>query len=225
MDLFISNYGSANSLFTNDGNGNSWINIKCDGSGSNASGIGTKIWVKATIDGSPVWQYRQINMQSGYLAQNSLNEEFGLGNAQIVDSIIIKWPSGLTETYTNKSVNAFYSAKENQGIVTAVEDFNGTGTTNLASFNLSQNYPNPFNPSTKIRYAIPAVISTEGRNLNVTLKIFDVLGNEIATLVNEVKSVGSYEVNFDASKLSSGVYFYKLEAGSFVETKKMMLMK
>jgi hypothetical protein len=159
LDLFISNYGSANSLFTNDGNGNNWINIKCDGSGSNTSGIGTKIWVKANIDGSPVWQYRQINMQSGYLAQNSLNEEFGLGNAQIVDSIIIKWPSGLTETYTNKNVNKFYSATENQGIVTAVEDFNGTGTSNLASFNLLQNYPNPFNPSTKIRYTIPAVIS------------------------------------------------------------------
>ena len=93
------------------------------------------------------------------------------------------------------------------------------------AFELNQNYPNPFNPSTKIRYTIPSVISTEGRNLNVQLKIYDVLGNEVATLVDENKPAGSYEVNFDAGNLSNGVYFYKLQAGSFVQTKKMLLLK
>lgn len=92
-------------------------------------------------------------------------------------------------------------------------------------FSLEQNYPNPFNPSTKIRYNIPSVISTTGRNLNVVLKIYDVLGDEVATLVNEEKPAGNYEVNFDASKLSSGVYFYQLLAGSFFETKKMILIR
>ncbi len=184
----------------------------------NTSGIGTKVKLKATINGVPVWQYRQINMQSGYLAQNSLNVEFGLGNAQIIDSIIIKWPSGLTETYTNKSVNAFYSAKENQGIVTAVEDFNETNGTGLTTFNLSQNYPNPFNPNTNIRYAISSAQL-------VALKVYDVLGNEVATLVNEYKPAGSYEINFNAIELTSGVYFYKLQAGEFYETRKMILLK
>ncbi len=94
-----------------------------------------------------------------------------------------------------------------------------------SAYNLSQNYPNPFNPSTKIRYAIPNVTLSGAEGSRVQLKIYDVLGNEVATLVNEEKSVGSYEVNFNASQLSSGVYFYKLNAGNFIETKKMILMK
>ena len=85
-------------------------------------------------------------------------------------------------------------------------------------FSLGQNYPNPFNPSTTINYSIPEFSF-------VTLKVYDVLGSEVATLVNEDKSVGSYEVEFDATGLPSGIYFYKLQAGSFVETKKMVLMK
>ncbi len=89
---------------------------------------------------------------------------------------------------------------------------------------LYQNYPNPFNPTTTIKYSIPSVISSGARNL-VTLKVYDVLGNEIATLVNEEKSAGEYQVNFDASKLASGIYFYQLKAGSFVQTKKMILLK
>jgi hypothetical protein len=93
-------------------------------------------------------------------------------------------------------------------------------------FELSQNYPNPFNPSTKISYSIPNVIASETKQSALTtLKVYDVLGNEVAILVNEVQSSGNYEVTFNASLLSSGVYFYKLQAGSFVETKKMILMK
>ncbi|MCW9094638.1 MAG: 5'-nucleotidase C-terminal domain-containing protein, partial [Ignavibacteriaceae bacterium] len=83
---------------------------------------------------------------------------------------------------------------------------------------LEQNYPNPFNPSTTIKYSVP---NAE----NVQLKVYDVIGNEVATLVNETKSPGSYEVPFNASQLSSGVYIYSIRAGNFVETKKMILMK
>ena len=86
------------------------------------------------------------------------------------------------------------------------------------TYNLSQNYPNPFNPSTNIEFRIA--------NLElVTLKIFDVLGREVSTIVNEVRAPGSYNVHWDASSLSSGVYFYKLEAGSFVQTRKLLLLK
>jgi len=85
-------------------------------------------------------------------------------------------------------------------------------------FVLNQNYPNPFNPTTKISWQSP-VGSMQ------TLKIYDVLGNEVATLVNEEKSAGYYEVAFDGSSLPSGIYFYRLTAGEFVQTKKMMLMK
>jgi hypothetical protein len=90
---------------------------------------------------------------------------------------------------------------------------------NIATrFQLEQNYPNPFNPSTTIRYAIPEASFA-------SIKVYDVLGNEVVTLVNEEKSVGSYEVNFNSNGLSSGIYFYTINAGSFVETKKMILMK
>jgi photosystem II stability/assembly factor-like uncharacterized protein len=101
-------------------------------------------------------------------------------------------------------------------------------TINPSEFNLMQNYPNPFNPDTKIKYKIP-VLSF------VTLKVYDVLGNDIATIVSEEKPVGSYEVEFsaiggsasggDAYTLTSGIYFYQLRSGNFVETKKMVLLK
>ncbi len=89
-------------------------------------------------------------------------------------------------------------------------------------FELSQNYPNPFNPSTKIKYSIP--IGVNGNSL-IQLKVYDLLGREVATLVNGTKSPGNYEVNFNASSLASGIYFYRLQAGKFVQTKKMILLK
>ena len=85
-------------------------------------------------------------------------------------------------------------------------------------YSLSQNYPNPFNPSTKFQYSIP-------QSTKVQIKIFDMLGNEIETLINEEKSVGTYELNWNAIGLPSGVYFYQLKAGNFIETKKMILIK
>ena len=88
----------------------------------------------------------------------------------------------------------------------------------VRDYELSQNYPNPFNPSTTIRYSVP-------ERSNVVLKIYDILGSEVSTLVNEDKDAGIYSVNFNASHLASGIYFYRLHAGSFVETKKMILMK
>lgn len=92
-------------------------------------------------------------------------------------------------------------------------------------FHLFQNYPNPFNPNTKIKFIIPNnVILSEAKNL-VTLKVFEVLGNEVAILVNEEKPAGSYEVEFNVSGLPSGVYFYRLQAGDYVSTKKMSIIK
>ncbi|MBK9097684.1 MAG: T9SS type A sorting domain-containing protein [bacterium] len=92
-----------------------------------------------------------------------------------------------------------------------------------AEFKLEQNYPNPFNPSTVISYQLPV-------SSNVTLKVYDVLGDEIATLVDEYKTAGKYEIEFNSRSgnvrnLPSSVYFYQLKAGDFVETKKMILLK
>ncbi len=88
----------------------------------------------------------------------------------------------------------------------------------LTDFIVEQNFPNPFNPATTIKYQIP-------QRTNVSLKIYDTIGNEIAELVNEEQEVGYYNFEFNAAKLSSGIYFYRLQAGSFIETKKMVLIK
>jgi hypothetical protein len=85
-------------------------------------------------------------------------------------------------------------------------------------FELYQNYPNPFNPSTIIRFKIEDLRFT-------TLKVYDILGKEIASLVNEKLKAGTYEVTLDGGNLSSGIYFYKLTAGNYIETKRMILMK
>jgi len=100
-------------------------------------------------------------------------------------------------------------------VVTDVRDLqNGTPVT----YELSQNYPNPFNPTTMIRFAIPQ----EGM---VNVKVFNTLGQEVATLVNEYRTAGNYEVDFNASSLTSGVYFYTITSNNFTLTKKMMLLK
>jgi endonuclease/exonuclease/phosphatase family metal-dependent hydrolase len=105
-----------------------------------------------------------------------------------------------------------------------VSDYNLQNTTNSTDnhnpidFNLEQNYPNPFNPNTKIKYSV-------SEQSFVTMNVYDVLGNEVATLVNEYRPTGIYEVEFEATSLSSGVYFYKLQAGEYVVTKKMILMR
>lgn len=125
-------------------------------------------------------------------------------------------------SYIDQNVNAgIYSYRLKQ------VDFDGTfeysneilvNVTASLAFTLDQNFPNPFNPNTLIKYSIP-------KSSQVSLKIFNTLGQEMETLVNEEKQVGTYEVNWNASNLQSGVYFYRLQAGSFIETKKMILLK
>ena len=90
-------------------------------------------------------------------------------------------------------------------------------------FKLEQNYPNPFNPSTTIKYSIPNVGNENLRS--VQLKIYDVLGREVTTLVNKEQKPGNYEIKFEAKNLSSGIYYYRITVGSFVKTMKMILIK
>jgi hypothetical protein len=105
------------------------------------------------------------------------------------------------------------------GGVTFIEEVNKVPK----DFLLAQNYPNPFNPSTKIKYSIPSV-GTRDR-VSVQMIVYDVLGNEVATLVKEQKPQGTYEVEFDGTSLPSGIYFYQLKVGSLIETKNMILLK
>ena len=105
---------------------------------------------------------------------------------------------------------------ENPGGVTSVD--NSKNNSLPVEFSLSQNYPNPFNPSTTISFSIP-------EKSYVSIKVYNVLGKEVATLVNEEITAGNHDVDFNASELASGTYFYKLQTGKFVNVKKMILIK
>ena len=129
------------------------------------------------------------------------------------------------DTFESITGIVWYSFSHYKIIPRINEDFVGhvssvDNNTNASpyQYKLSQNYPNPFNPGTRINYTIkePGM---------VTLKVYNILGQEVATIVNEVKSAGSYHLNFDASKLSSGIYLYRLNANGFIQTKKMILIK
>jgi hypothetical protein len=163
----------------------------------------------------------------------------GLSCAVIKDSVL--YGVGITDTLGNATVTldppiteignaelvvsgynclpASYSL-----MVTSIED---DGNKVLAPYEtkLYDNYPNPFNPSTNIRFSISDLPAGRQGSRFTTLKVYDVLGNEVATLVNEEKPAGSYEVSFNASMLASGIYYYRLTAGNFVEIKKMLLLK
>ena len=133
-----------------------------------------------------------------------------------------------------QGISVALSADGNTAIVGGSYDNSGAGATwvftrsgtpvreeaaNIPSqFALEQNYPNPFNPSTKIQFTIV-------NRLLTIVKVFDVLGREVATLVNAVKEPGTYTVQFDGSNLASGVYFYRLQAGTYVETRKLLLLR
>lgn len=229
LDIFVSGNTNSKGLYRNDTqNGNKWINIRCIGGGpaaglSNLSALGTIVRAKATINSTPIWQIREINAQNSFNSMNALNVHFGFGNATVIDSLFIRWPRGLVQVYTNVAVDKFYKAIEGQGLTEIIIGIRKTGSSVPQTFNLYQNYPNPFNPATKIKFDIPAVRLQNA--VPVQIKIYNILGKEIAVLINKQMQPGSYEVDWDASDYPSGVYFYTLKAGDFIQSKKMIFIK
>ena len=126
----------------------------------------------------------------------------------------------LTQTGTHYYVCVPHAAFGMKGTITvnAVTGVKDISQTIPETFNLMQNYPNPFNPSTTISFSLPS-------KSFVSLKIFDVIGNEIATIVNQELSAGNYTKQWNAENMSSGVYYYQLKAGNFSETKKLVLLR
>ena len=164
------------------------------------------------------------------VTDGAAESDFGLSNngekvwledkvGALVDSVTF---SAMTATQAYARIPDGGAWKLNNSISRGTS--NGTGSSIelsdeiVTDYKIQQNYPNPFNPTTKIEYAIP-------QSGMVNLKVYDVLGNEVYALVNQFQNVGSFIVSFDASKLVSGIYFYKLQSGNFVQTKKMLLVK
>jgi len=155
-------------------------------------------WNAATMTGSHNWTSS---------AENSNNE-----------NIVIVRDGNITNQYLQEFASRYVQFGGTDTITVGVEE---TRTTIPGTFTLEQNYPNPFNPTTTIRFSVPSV----GTGHVLSLRVYNVLGQEVATLVNEQLKAGSYKVEFNASNLASGVYFYRLQAGSFTETKKLMLLR
>jgi hypothetical protein len=220
LDVYLAGPTSTKALLRNDLNsGNKWINIKLEGSagatGSNRSAIGAEVRVKCMINGNPVWQYREVSAQNSFNCMNMLNVHFGLGNTSVIDSMVVKWPRGLTQVFTNVAVNNFYNLTEGQTPVVGITQINSKVP---ESFLLGQNYPNPFNPATSIEFSLPQASE-------VVLKVFDVSGKEIQTLVNGRLNTGNYKAVWNAAAFPSGAYFYTLSANGISISKKMMLVK
>ena len=216
------------------GNSDVWL-IK-----TNASGV--ELWTK-TFGGVyyDVGYSVQQTTGGGYIIIG-YTESFGAAGSDVYliktdDSGVELW----TKTFGGNYNEVGYSVQQTEDIgyiVTGITDSFGAGNSDvylikttsdssniglinsktISEFLLHQNYPNPFNPRTTISYSIPELSS-------VVLKVYDVLGNEIETLVNEEKPIGTYEFEFDATALPSGIYFLQMIAGNYVETKKMVLLK
>jgi hypothetical protein len=189
----------------------------CGGSGchTSSSGIVTaevlnNFQVRITVAGT-------TSKVAGELV-NSGGTVVAVNNSTSSNPFILTAPSA--GTYT---VNAGFKSPSRQwGTTSAVINVTGVDEELVGlrpeSFALYSNYPNPFNPTTKIRYAIANTAFT-------SLKVYSLLGEEVASLINEEKTPGVYEINFDAANLTSGTYLYKLESGDFSQTKKMIILK
>ncbi len=211
MDLFVGN-GSTGGLIHNyfyrnvTANAGNYITIKLRGCVLNRSSIGSRVRV---VTGN-LKQMHEVSGGGG--SQSMLWQHFGVGNATMIDSIIVYWTTGTVTTMTNVPVNQFIS----------ISDLNcPLGIVNNqipAKFELMQNYPNPFNPSTKIKYSLM-------NETNVKLSVYDISGKFIKYLVNELQPSGTYEYEFNGANLASGIYIYKIETKDFTDLKKMVLIK
>ncbi len=213
LDLFI-NATQANTrgLYRNElntGTNGNWINISLEGSISNRSAIGAKVRVKATVNGQSMWQRRDVSTQNAFCGQNDLRVHFGLGDATIIDSLMIEWPLGLVEIYSNISSNQFLQYTEGQSTNVSeleVEDF---------SLNV---FPNPFHTETKISYQL--------NNAQIVhLRVLDAFQREVVTLFKGKQIEGTHEFNLNSKNWSPGTYFLVLESENGSFSKSLVIIK
>ncbi len=219
VDLFVANNTPPDFLFENRGNGagNHYLTIKLIGKESNRSAIGARVKIEA----GGIKQIRGVEGGAN-TSQNSLPVEFGLGQAHQVDKIAIRWPSGLEES-TVRSVAADQIITITEGAVNVVGVAEDADSGVPEKFRLFQNYPNPFNPATTVQYQIPQAGY-------VILKIYNLTGQEVQTLVDEVKQSGIYKITWDGKNrqgrtVGTGMYVIRMKAGEFTKSKKIVLLK
>jgi hypothetical protein len=206
---------SANALYQNRGNNNNWLAVKLQGKKSNSSGIGARVRI---VTGQ-ITQIRDVTCELGSGLQTSLPVEFGLGEHEIVDSLIVRWPGGTMDILTNIPINQIITIEEGYGDISVP-----------TTPELSQNYPNPFNQTTSIRFSVSGNSHNPQKPRQVRLKIFNILGHEVSILVDEFKPAGKYTVkwhgtNRQGESVSSGVYLCQLQIGEIFIVNKMLLLR
>jgi photosystem II stability/assembly factor-like uncharacterized protein len=204
LDLFVANYGTTsavdenNFLYKNNGNSNNWIKIRLIGTVSNKSAIGAKVRVKATIKGpaqSGIWQMREISGQTGAFSQNSLNAEFGLGEATVIDSIKVEWPSRTVQVLTNVAVDKFLTIAENAAPTVAT---NPATSISISSATLNATViPNGLSTTVKFEYGTTTAY-----------------GNEIAATPSPVSGTNAVLVSAAISSLSPNTLYHYRVVGS-----------
>lgn len=203
------------SLKYNDGGTNHWIEIKPRGVESNYYGVGARVEVYT----EGMLQMREITAGSGFCSQShNFTAHFGLGEHSKIDSLIIKWPSRKVDKLVDVDVDEIMEIQEGD-YPTSVEHENAIPR----EFALLPNFPNPFNPETTIHYQLPV-------SEKVTLKVFNITGQVLRTLVDEKQIAGLKSVKWDGrdvtgKPVTSGIYFYEIKAGKFSEVRKMILLK
>ncbi len=204
MDLLVANcYGGAqnNVLYKNETTGNNWMVINCTGMVSNKSAIGAIVKVKAMINGEMIWQMRDITAQSGYCGQNMLPAHFGLGDATIIDSIIIKWPSGIVDEFAAVYAGQYLNVTEGE-TVTGIVQFNDN------QFNLTIS-PNPTSTTAIINYNLLKLES-------VKIELFDTAGNKVSHFEIKDAQIGDnvFEIDMNKLSISSGNYYLVIKTNN-----------
>jgi enediyne biosynthesis protein E4 len=213
-DILISNFTKAPSLYENLMGQDNWLKITLEGTVSNRDAFGAIVEVRANGK-----SFRKYHHGAQFLGQNILPLHFGLGTAQHIDSIIVKWPSGNVDGIGGLGVDQTVLIRENSGVVNSVRPISLNLTRAPDEPTLLENYPNPFNPVTTIRFSIVSPQFT-------ILKVYDILGRVAATLVNEMKQPGVYTVSWDAGDMASGIYLYSMTVNhGFVKVGKMLHLK
>jgi beta-1,2-mannobiose phosphorylase / 1,2-beta-oligomannan phosphorylase len=184
--------------------------------GNKAGVDGAQTGLAVSRDGITNWRKYSANpvlMRGGL---GTWDNERAIANTVLrVGDTVHMWYEGWRTPYTSYQYRIGHATSPVVAIAGAVDDRKGNIP---GAFLLAQNYPNPFNPKTEIRYEVSGISE-------VKITVYDLLGREVAVLVNERKQPGSYEVSFDASGLASGVYMYRMQAGNFVQSRRMLLLK
>lgn len=210
LDVFIHGSGNARALYRNDSaaSGNHWINIKCTGTLSNRSAIGTIIKLKATINGIPVWQVREINAQNAFQGQNDLRVHFGLGDATVIDSLLISYPMGTVETFTNLAPDLFYCNEEGSGNLCLISSTQG----NLSRESEIKIYPNPVKDELTVELPGEGISAAE-------ITITDVCGKII---MNKTYPLSKKSITISTKNFATGTYLLRLKKNLLVSHTKFM---